>query len=179
MLLFGLACPAALSLGWVSAHVPIGDAPVVAQRIESVPKVEHPGLQIGLAAAQFDRMGLSAPKLETPQQNELDVAVAPSAPIEQLFSEVLTAIQATGPRGAVWIVDPDGEDGRRLLKRGEEFRDGWTLSAISDQEVILTREEEMRSVNPFGARPEDPSQPNTAPERPKRSRRAGRAETPG
>lgn len=149
--ILGLGAPMALYLGWASASVPEDGAAIVAQRVYAIPVVEHPGLQIGLAAAQFGKLGLSVPVLAVEAPPEaVGEAAPPQEPIEVLFAQSLTAIQSIGARGAVWIVDLHAEEQRRLVRRGQEFRDGWVIAQISDQEIVLKREDESRSVNPFG-----------------------------
>jgi hypothetical protein len=142
--------PAALATGWASAGAPADPGLDVSARPVNVPMVEHSGLQVSMAAGVFRRLGLSAPQEIVPVADDLTPETPAEPPVEETFARELTAILELNGRPAVLLVDPSAQDQRRRLTRGQEYRNGWVVSAILDQEIVLRRDGDERRVSVFG-----------------------------
>jgi hypothetical protein len=77
------------------------------------------------------------------------IETPPAPDIAQLFRRDLTAIeQGSGPAQAL-IVDYAQPSGRRRLRVGDIYQDGWRIARIAPQQIELRRRRETRSVAVF------------------------------
>jgi hypothetical protein len=79
---------------------------------------------------------------------------APPPDIAHLFRRDLTAIETRTDGAIVWIVDFTQPHGRRGLRVGEIYQDGWRIAAIESQAIVLRRRGESRRVDAFRLAPE-------------------------
>ncbi len=125
-------------LGWFTTPRP--SAPQQAQA-RILPLLEHGGADAWEAYQRFSAIGFSAaaPALEAPPPP--DVAV--------LFRRDLTAIEQRPNGRLVWIVDLTRDFGRRSLRVGDVYQDGWRVAAIGTQTIELRRRRERRRIDVF------------------------------
>jgi hypothetical protein len=79
------------------------------------------------------------------------VQVAPD--ISRTFREDLAAIEQTQSGPIIWLVDLEQLSGRRAVRVGEVYKDGWRLSAISAQMIELRKNRDHRQVAVFDTLP--------------------------
>lgn len=145
LVMFGAVLVGGVSLGWVTATPPRG-ATVRSAAEQIAPR--HGG---EIARAAVERLQTLAfvvpPTVES-------VAEAPRPPdIGQLFRRDLTAIEQSANGPVAWIVDRNRENGRRALRRGDLYQDGWRVAAVRRQSVELRRGAETRRVELFAPLP--------------------------
>lgn len=134
----------AFGLGWLTG----GGAAPAREQIAAANATTpiHGGAIAGAAGEKLSALGFGALPVE-------EIAAPPPPPdIAVFFRHDLTAIQRR-PGGALvaLIVDLDATSGRRALGRGDVYRDGWRVAAISAQVVELRRQGEVRRINVFEA----------------------------
>jgi len=133
----------AVAAGFFSARPPEPIETVRAVERLRIPSLDHPGLQTGVGVKSLVNLGLMAP----PEP----VAQTPGAPpppdIGDLLRRDLTAVVRNGNRRSIWVVDRENNETRRLVRPGQVYRDGWILSRITAQEVVLRRDEEIRRLS--------------------------------
>ena len=145
-LLIGAALGGGLALGYLTAlprptPTETDNAAVVSPR--------HGGAAAGAAGERLAALSYAAAA-------ELYEEVAPPPPpdVAVLFRRALTAIEQTPSGPIVWVVDLNQVAGRRGLRRGDIYRDGWRVSVIREQMIELRRRREVRRVETFVPPPE-------------------------
>lgn len=140
--LFGAAVVGGLATGWLTAAPTT--APAADERTLHGVQAHYGAERIGTAREQLVALGYAEPLALASE------ASPPSPPdISVLFRRDLTAIEQ-GPDGPlVWILDLTREFGRRSLKPGDVYQDGWRISAVSEQVIELRRRRELRRVAVF------------------------------
>jgi hypothetical protein len=110
----------------------------------------HAGAETGAARERLLELGLGEVVETAPELFE-----APPAPdIATLFRRDLTAIEH-GTRGAhALIVDYAEPSGRRRLRVGDVYQDGWRIARVDAQRIELRRRREVREVAVFELAPE-------------------------
>jgi hypothetical protein len=147
-----VALAATFSAGWL-LH-PTDAAP---SRPYLAPKAQVPAVEV--SPRLLDRMAM----LDGPDALE---TVALDAPLEaplavpdvsEAFREDLAAIEQTETGPVVWLVDLDQLSGRRGVRTGELYKDGWRVARITPQQIELRRRRELRQIAVFNgpAMPED------------------------
>lgn len=142
--LFAAAMVVGLGLGWLTATPPRDDD-TRAGPSASAFDVQHDGARAAAARDRLRALGLGqvyAPASETP-------AAPPPPDVAILFRRDLTAVEQT-PRGPiVWVVDLNQTHGRRAIRVGGVYQDGWRVSAIRPQAIELRRRRERRDIAVF------------------------------
>lgn len=134
---------AGFGAGWITAQVGATSGPGGPSGIE-LGAVRHGGALAGNAVNRLQTLA--------PADDSVVAEQAPPPPpdIAELFRRDLTAIE-TGARGrTVLVVDDLSPALRRRIRPGELYKDGWVVSAISDQSIELRRRRERRQVAVFG-----------------------------
>jgi hypothetical protein len=139
--LLGAAVVGGFAAGWfaVVSTAPTL-APVIAARWE---RPVHGGAVAAAAAERFVEMGLGVP--EAPQIVELP----PPPDIAVVFRRDLTAIERRAGGALAWVIDLNQMSGRRGLSVGDVYRDGWRVSAVSEQVIELRKRREVRRISVF------------------------------
>lgn len=149
----GAVLTGAFCVGWLAVSGASNTDVKQDQKDVALPRVRHDGELAGEAGERFASLGYG----RTAVRETSDVTVAPPPPppdITVLFRRDLTAIEQT-PRGPmVWIVDLAQFSGRRAIKAGGVYQDGWRVAAISTQFIELRKRREVRRVAVFDA-PQD------------------------
>ncbi|MFT3727214.1 MAG: hypothetical protein QM759_05260 [Terricaulis sp.] len=129
-------------VGWVAVKPPTQSGPTRAGA------VQRPVSGGEFASAALDRFSKLVPIAADPPP---DAGPPPPPPpdVAITFRRELTAIDVSGREPVVYIVDYNGEHGRRGLRKGDVYRDGWRVNAIADQEVVLRRRRELRTIAIF------------------------------
>ena len=155
LIIAAMATALALVGGWVSAYrqPPLGLATAGGAVIAPQPAPPQPDLAAAVDA--LVSLGVGGAQLQAaaapPQEDQ--VAEAPAREeteidIAQALRRAVTAIERLGPtRARLWVIDPDGS--RRPLAVGDEFRDGWRIEQIGDQEIILKKGPLTRHISVF------------------------------
>jgi hypothetical protein len=145
ILLLGAALIGGFGLGWLTAGPGAARGPGTAE-VGLVTPV-HAGVAAHAAAERIRQLSFVLPPVE-------EVAAPPPPPdIAVLFRRDLTAIEQTSAGPVVWVVDLNQPNGRRGLKSGDVYQDGWRLSAIRPQSIELRRRGEVRRVDLFATVP--------------------------
>lgn len=146
LILLGIALVGGAGTGWFTASPPA---------VEPAPSVFAPPSPIhGGAAAAETRRRLGDLDLEG-GAIPLDVVEAPPPPdIALLLRRDLTAIEQRPDGTLVWIVDFTRDFGRRGMRVGDVYQDGWRLSGASSQWIELRRRREVRRVAVFDLPPD-------------------------
>ncbi len=140
---------AAIALGLVIGWSTAGVAPPAPQHLPQLPMLRDGHALAGAARERFIALGLA----QAPQAEVLPEA-PPPPDISVLFRRDLTAIEQT-PQGLMaWIIDLDQLSGRRGLKRGDVYQDGWRVSGVTEQSVELRARGQVRRVAVFDLPPE-------------------------
>ena len=143
LLLFGAALVGGAGAGWLTApHADLAATPAPLELAQPV--------HAGVAAAEA-RMRLEQLHATLPAEEALEAPPPPD--ITVLFRRDLTAIEQRPDGPIVWIVDFAAEFGRRGLKIGDVYQDGWRLSAVAGQYIELRRRRETKRVTVFEAPP--------------------------
>ena len=127
-----------LVLGWVtvSSIQPARLAP-----LSLGGSLVHSGREI-LAARQELERSVGAPPDEA-------TATPPPPDVAVLFRRDLTAIEQRSDGMTAWIVDYTQPYGRRSLRRGDSYREGWRISAIEPQMIELRRRQQIKRIAVF------------------------------
>lgn len=134
-----------LGIGWMTAPAPQNLAHA-RQAAMSAP--HHGGARAAAARERFAALGLlPAPPPEPSQPPPPDVAI--------VFRRDLSAIEQTRRGYQVWVVDLNQERGRRGIRTGGVYQDGWRVASITPQAVVLRRRGEVRRIPVFDP-PADP-----------------------
>lgn len=134
-----------LSLGLATAITPHG---ATARSADEQVTPRHGGELARAAAERLQTLAFVVPPTVE------SVAEAPRPPdIAVLFRRDLTAIEQSAAGPVAWIVDLNRENGRRGLRRGDIYQDGWRIAAVRRQSVDLRRGEETRRVDLFAPQP--------------------------
>lgn len=149
----GAVLTGAFCVGWLAVSGAPDTGAKRDQKDVALPRVRHEGELAGEAGERFASLGYG----RTAAPEASDVAVAPPPPppdITVLFRRDLTAIEETPQGPTVWVVDLAQFSGRRPIKAGGVYQDGWRVSAISTQFIELRKRREARRVAVFEA-PQD------------------------
>jgi hypothetical protein len=166
-----IGAPGAVAGGWYLATLPADIGAVATQRNPSAPQIDHAGLQARLARQTFVSLGMPT-MVAVPNDTSAAVAgLSMTTPINEQLARDLTAIVGSGRSQRLIVVDRDQNEARREIRRGEEFRDGWTVKAIEAQAIILQRSDEEISVSLFGEAGAADPQAGEPEARPKRRNR--------
>lgn len=104
-----------------------------------------------LGSAQFAFRALHPPE---PPPAPLDMEPAPIEPdIAEAFRADVTAVLVEKGRRVVVIMDPSAPKGRRTLRVGATYRDGWKVRAIDDGAIELRRRGDVRRIDLFAPPP--------------------------
>jgi hypothetical protein len=135
-----------LVLGWLTAVTP--RTPTESENAAGA-SPRHGGVAAGAAGERLSALNYAAAA-------EVYVEEAPPPPpdVAVLFRRDLTAIEQTPSGPIAWIVDLNQMAGRRGLRRGDIYQDGWRVSAIREQVIELRRRREVRRVETFVPPPE-------------------------
>ena len=148
LVLAGVGGVLATAFGWSAALIP--SIPESAgTRI--APVLTHAGGPAGASRAQLLELGLG--QVEVFDAAAIDAPPAPD--IARLFRRDLTAIEQTGGVAQALIVDYAEPSGRRRLRAGDIYQDGWRIARITPQQIELRRRRETRSVAVFEIPNED------------------------
>lgn len=147
-----LVITAALSVfgavgGWIAAPpIEVAPDPVGVTRTPSIDNLRD---DYARARALLGRLSFMD------EGEEVAVVEAPPPPdIAQLFRRDLTAIENRADGAIVWVVDFTQQFGRRGLRVGDVYQDGWRVAAIEPQAIVLRRRRERRRVDAFVLAPE-------------------------
>lgn len=145
-----LACsalPLALAAGWFTQPARPSAETVLASSRVRTPRLEHPNFQAGIAARALQNLGFGLPPVPVgdvaPEPPALDIAVE--------FRRDLTAVVRTKRQVTLWVIDRGTTLERRSLKKGQEFRDGWLIDAITEKDVSLRKNDEVRTIPIVGS----------------------------
>lgn len=141
LFLLCVALAGGAGIGWLTAHS-VG-APEGA-RAPALAGPEHAGAD---ARRARERLAQLVPAV--PENLEEALEAPPPPDIAVLFRHDLTAIERRPEGSIAWIVDFTREFGRRGLKVGDVYQDGWRVSAIGAQTIELRRQSELRRVGVF------------------------------
>ncbi len=141
----------AFCVGWLAVSGKSDSSVAPDENGVALPSVRHDGEFAGEAGERFASLDFGrAPTPETTDQQS--VAPPPPPPdIAVLFRRDLTAIEQTPQGLIVWIVDLAQFSGRRGIRAGGVYQDGWRVSAISAQFIELRKRREVRRVATFEA----------------------------
>lgn len=143
---FFTACLAAsLGVGWLTAPPP-QDAVRARPAITASP--QHGGAHASAARTRLAALGLLPPPPPAP-------SLPPPPDVTIVFRRDLSAIEQTRRGYQVWVVDLNQERGRRGIRVGGIYQDGWRIASITPQAVVLRRRGEVRHVAVFDP-PADP-----------------------
>ncbi|MBU6371662.1 MAG: hypothetical protein KJS97_02955, partial [Alphaproteobacteria bacterium] len=73
--------------------------------------------------------------------------------VAETFRAAVTAVLMEKGRRVVVILDPEAPKGRRTLRVGARYRDGWKVRAIDDSAVELRRGRDVRRIELFAPPP--------------------------
>lgn len=138
----GAAVLGGLLVGWVTAPNPA--APPEAERVERSYAPAHGGVAAAAAGQRFAELGFGAPIVP-----EVVEAAPPPPDIAVIFRRDLTAIERRNGGALVWVVDLNQMTGRRALHVGDVYRDGWRVTAASEQLIELRKRREVRRISVF------------------------------
>lgn len=144
LLLLAAALVGGFGLGWLTAGPrAAGPAPAEVALVTPI----HAGALARAAAERIRELSFVLPPAE-------EVAAPPPPPdIAVIFRRDLTAIEQTPAGPVVWIVDLNQPAGRRGLKSGDVYQDGWRVGAVRPQSIELRRRGEVRQVDLFATAP--------------------------
>ena len=140
-ILFGGVVIGGLALGWALANVPT-PAPSGSRSIAQAVVVRHAGQDAAAVRPRFQALHPPPPPpvVEQPQ--------APPPPdVAIVFRRLLTAVEHNPP--SVLVVDYNADGARRRIRQGQVFQDGWRLVRIGEQEIVLRRRRETRTIQIF------------------------------
>lgn len=130
--------------GWLTAGLAQSEAIDASVQVAAPapPVVQHARENVAPAAFAF-----GVPEATT---ESVPAEFAPAEPdVAETLRRVLTAIVAERGRRVAIIVDPAAQSGRRTLRVGSTFRDGWRVTRINEASVELRRRGETREVSAF------------------------------
>ena len=131
--------------GWLTAPTPQNSAHA---RASVFAPPHHTVERAAAARTRFAALGLLPPPPPEPSQ-------PPPPDIAVVFRRDLSAIEQTRRGYQVWVVDLNQERGRRSIRVGGVYQDGWRVASIRPQSVELRRRGELRRVAVFDL-PTDP-----------------------
>jgi hypothetical protein len=134
-------------LGWFTAPAPTSPEVSGPAPVSSIDRLKD---EYERASSVLGRVSFAQDTIE-----DLPVYTPPPPPdIAHLFRRDLTAIETRGDGAIVWIVDFTQPYGRRGLRVGDTYQDGWRVAAIELQAIVLRRRRESRRVEAFPLAPE-------------------------
>lgn len=145
------AAGAALLGAGITATLDIS-TPADVTTADVAPRLDVVASADAIGAAQFAFRALHP---ATPEPTAADMAAepVPEPDIGDLFRADVTAVLVEKGRRVVVIVDPGAPKGRRTLRVGARYRDGWKVRAIDDSAIELRRAGETRRIDLFAPPP--------------------------
>lgn len=138
----------AFSLGWIiQPTVSVPRRPFPAATAEA----RSPGVSAGILGRIAALDGVNAPDTSALPTPALPAAAAPD--IASVFRAELAAIEQTATGPVAWVVDLNQLSGRRAVRPGEPYKDGWRVTAIGSQVVELRKRGQSRQVSVFETSP--------------------------
>jgi hypothetical protein len=154
--ILAVSLSAGLASGWLTvARAP---TPTPSDQAPLWAAPHHGGESIGAARERLEALGYGA--AEAPASDEILLAAPPPPDIAVLFRRDLTAIEQRAEGPLAWIVDFTQPNGRRSLRPGDVYQDGWRVSTVSEQVIELRRRRETRRVAVFTPPPAEEFQEN-------------------
>lgn len=142
LILLGVALAGGGLTGWVTAP------PTQVQAMPS--QLAAPAPVNGGETAMASRQRLMELSVASGFTANVEAPAAPPPPdVALLFRRDLTAIEQRPGGTIVWIVDFTRDFGRRGMRVGDVYQDGWRLAAVSPQWIELRRRREVRRVAVF------------------------------
>lgn len=129
--------------GWLAVNPPRPSS--MSARSAQIPRPVRGGEMAGAALERFTRL---APIVPDPPPDAAQAA-PPPPDVAVTFRREITAVEQGASGRIAWILDPNGEHGRRAIRAGQVYRDGWRVASIADQEVVLRRRRETRNIQLF------------------------------
>jgi hypothetical protein len=126
-----------VALGWLTAPASRPQA----MRAQETLAPTHASAEVRDARERLVQLDLVPPPMVEQGPPPVDVAA--------LFRRDLTAIEDRANGRLVLIVDPSQPHGRRTLSAGDVYQDGWRVTRIEPQSVVLRRGREVRTVDVF------------------------------
>jgi S1-C subfamily serine protease len=144
-----LLLAAALTLGFSAGWLTVVRAapPALEARASDAVAIHHGGETIGAARERLAALGFAVPVVTVVEE----MAPPPPPDIAVLFRRDLTAIEQRDGGPLVWIVDDTIAAGRRGLKAGDVYQDGWRIASVDDQVIELRRRRESRRIDVYEA----------------------------
>ncbi len=144
-LLLAAALVCGFGAGWFTV---VRAAPSIAEaRAGDAVALHHGGETIAAAREKLAALGFAAPVAPLVEE----FAPPPPPDIAVLFRRDLTAIERGADGPLVWIVDAAQANGRRGLKAGDVYQDGWRVASVGDQVIELRRRRETRRIAVYEA----------------------------
>ncbi|MEQ1707821.1 MAG: hypothetical protein ABL864_05770 [Terricaulis sp.] len=142
--IFAASLVGGLASGWVTAvRAP---APALSEQAPAWAASHHGGESIGAARERLAALGYGAAEVLASDEA---LQARPPPDVAILFRRDLTAIEQRADGPLAWIVDFTQPNGRRGLRPGDVYQDGWRVSIVSEQIIELRRRRETRRVAVF------------------------------
>jgi len=133
-------------IGWYAPDVFGRTEPTAAATAPAAPAIVHARETLA-AAAFFFRTPTPPVETSTPDAAPIEPDVAAT------FRSALTALVDERGRRVAVIVDASAPSGRRTLRVGSAFANGWRVARIAEDGVELRRRGEVRFVSAFAPPP--------------------------
>jgi len=141
---FAAAAALAGAAGWFAPGLFPTSGAAGARAAHGAPVVSHARDAIG--AAQFSMRALHPP----PPPPTIEPPPPPPEPdVTEVFRRELSAVVMRGGRPTLIVVDTSKPGGRRMVARGDRYRDGWRVAEITESSVTLRRRDETRRIDLF------------------------------
>ena len=142
--IFAVSLAGGLAAGWFTS-VP-APSPAPSEQDLSWAAPLHGGESIGAARERLAALGYGAADVLASEE----ASQAPPPPdIAILFRRDLTAIEQRVDGPLAWVIDFTQPSGRRGLRPGDVYQDGWRVSTVHEQIIELRRRRETRRVAVF------------------------------
>jgi hypothetical protein len=141
---------AAAAAGWLIPLYP--ETPVRTQLRPIEPVFVHPGPALAEAAYRLGADPVSAPDAEEP---DTSIDVTPPAPrigVADAFRKALVAVVVEGDVRVAYLSGDSGAPVR--LTEGAAWRDGWRVTSVRPDVVVIARGAESRRIAVMGALPD-------------------------
>ena len=165
-LVLAASAGAALAGAGLASTVALPAPAAIAAR-DPGPRLDLTAAPEAIGSAQFVFRALNPPA-PAPVSPDTAGDVAFQTEIAETFRADVTAVVTEKGRRVVVIVDPSAAKGRRTLRVGAPYRDGWKVRAIDDAAIELRRGGEVRRIDLFapppGAAGDEPGAPFARPD---------------
>ncbi len=133
--------------GWLTAPAR-SHAPAQHAAVQASLDPRHGGIIASAAAARLTPLPyVTPPVIEQPPPPP-----PPPPDIAVVFRREISSVLQTPAGPVALMVDSDGV--RRRLRRGDAYRDGWRITALSNQRIELRRQQERRGIDLFAPLPD-------------------------